>query len=83
MKLLASSVLCALLVCVVSGHLLERPAGLACWFTGCASAADATIGRKLSSVEQTSSPLDTTGRLPSPWATVCSANMPALGCFRG
>lgn len=64
---LVSAVLCALLVSVVSGHVLERPAGLACWFTGCATKAEATIGRKL---QQTASALDTAGGCPSPYAVL-------------
>ena len=75
MKLLASApLLCALLACVVSGHVLERPAGLACWFTGCASAAEAAIGRKLSSVEQS---IDTTGALSMLYASPCIADTSA------
>ena len=75
MKLVSSAMLCALLVCVVSGHILERPAGLACWFTGCATQAEAAIGRKLL---QSASPLDTTGGCPSPQAVLSGSGQICL-----
>jgi hypothetical protein len=76
MKLLSASILCALMVCVVSGHILERPAGLACWFTGCATKAEDTIGRKLL---QSASPLDTTGGGPSALGQVLRGYHPFSG----